>query len=66
MIAVVGRREAEEGKVALRRLGSQGQEILSLEEAVLRLASEALPPDVEREARGEAGNWGPAEAMEAG
>ena len=66
VIAVVGRREAEEGKVALRRLGSQGQEILTLEEAVLRLASEALPPDVEREARGEADTWGSAEAMEAG
>ena len=65
VIAVVGRREAEEGKVALRRLGSQGQEILTLEEAVLRLASEALPPDVEREARGEADSWGSAEAMEA-
>jgi threonyl-tRNA synthetase len=65
VIAVIGRREAEEGKVALRRLGSQGQEILTLEEAVLRLASEALPPDVEREARGEADSWGSAEAMEA-
>jgi threonyl-tRNA synthetase len=30
VIAVVGRREAEEGKVALRRLGSDGQEILTL------------------------------------
>jgi threonyl-tRNA synthetase len=66
VIAVIGRREAEEGKVALRRLGSQGQEILNLEAAVLQLASEALPPDVEREARGEAGSWGSAEAMEAG
>ncbi|MDP1642886.1 MAG: threonine--tRNA ligase, partial [Phenylobacterium sp.] len=65
VIAVIGRREAEEGKVALRRLGSQGQEILTLEEAVLQLASEALPPDVEREARGEADSWGSAEAMEA-
>ncbi|MDP1987853.1 threonine--tRNA ligase [Phenylobacterium sp.] len=66
VIAVIGRREAEEGKVALRRLGSQGQEILTLEEAVSVLASEALPPDVAREARGEADTWGSAEAMEAG
>lgn len=65
VIAVIGRREAEEGKVALRRLGSQGQEILTLEEAVLQLASEALPPDVEREARGEADSWGSVEAVEA-
>ena len=38
VIAVVGRREAEEGKVALRRLGSQGQEILALDEAVALLS----------------------------
>src|SRR5690606_19391127 len=41
VIAVVGRREAEEGKVALRRLGSDRQEILSLREAAARLALEA-------------------------
>ena len=29
-LLVVGKREAEEGKVALRRLGSEGQEMLSL------------------------------------
>jgi threonyl-tRNA synthetase len=46
VIAVVGRREAEEGKVALRRLGSDGQAVVSLAEAVKMLASEALPPDV--------------------
>jgi threonyl-tRNA synthetase len=46
VIAVVGRREAEEGKVALRRLGSDGQTVVSLGEAAKMLASEALPPDV--------------------
>lgn len=46
VIAVVGRREAEEGKVALRRLGSDRQEILTLAEAVERLSREALAPDV--------------------
>ncbi|KRB50625.1 MAG: threonine--tRNA ligase [Pseudomonadota bacterium] len=50
VIAVVGRREAEEGKVALRRLGSDGQEILTVAEAVKRLALEASPPDVTRQA----------------
>ena len=44
VIAVVGRREAEEGKVALRRLGSQQQEILALGEAVTRLYQETRPP----------------------
>ncbi|MCX7587049.1 threonine--tRNA ligase [Phenylobacterium sp. 58.2.17] len=50
IIAVVGRREAEEGKVALRRFGSEGQSVLSLEEAVNKLALEASPPDVTRQA----------------
>ena len=48
VLAVIGRREAELGQVALRRLGSDGQEILALQEAANRLASEALPPDVAR------------------
>jgi threonyl-tRNA synthetase len=46
VIAVVGRREAEEGKVALRRLGSDRQAVLSLEDAVTALAAEATPPDL--------------------
>jgi threonyl-tRNA synthetase len=46
VLAVVGRKEAENRTVALRRLGSQGQEILSLDEAVTRLAFEATPPDL--------------------
>ena len=50
IIAVVGRREAEEGKVALRRFGSEGQSVLSLDEAVNKLALEASPPDVTRQA----------------
>jgi threonyl-tRNA synthetase len=46
VIAVVGGREAEEGTVALRRLGSDGQTILSLDEAKALLTTEALPPDL--------------------
>ena len=46
VIAVVGRREAEEGKVALRRLGSDRQEVLSLEDAIKALTTEATPPDL--------------------
>ncbi len=45
-LLVVGKREADEGTVALRVLGSQGQEMLGLDEAVARLAQEALPPDM--------------------
>ncbi|MEH3099532.1 threonine--tRNA ligase [Sphingomonas adhaesiva] len=44
-LLVVGKREAEEGKVALRRLGSQAQTFLTLDEVVAMLRDEALPPD---------------------
>jgi threonyl-tRNA synthetase len=47
-IAVVGRREAEERTVALRRLGGEAQEVMPLAEAVARLATEATPPDLSR------------------
>ncbi len=46
VIAVVGRREAEEGKLALRRLGSNSQEVLTLEDTARLLAAEATPPDL--------------------
>lgn len=46
VLLVVGKREAEERKVALRRLGSQAQEALTLEEAVAMLRGEATPPDL--------------------
>jgi threonyl-tRNA synthetase len=48
VIAVVGRKEAETGQVALRFLGSEGQRILSLDEAADSLAFEAQPPDLKR------------------
>lgn len=44
-LLVVGKREAEEGKVALRRLGSQAQQFLTLDEAVVMLRDEAHAPD---------------------
>jgi threonyl-tRNA synthetase len=50
VIAVVGRKEAETGQVALRFLGSEGQRILLLDEAASHLAHEALPPDLRRAA----------------
>ena len=46
VIAVVGRKEAEEGKVALRRLGGETQTVLTLEEAARMLADDATPPDL--------------------
>ncbi len=43
-ILVVGRREAEEGTVAVRRLGSKDQEVLALADAVGKLSAEARSP----------------------
>jgi threonyl-tRNA synthetase len=50
VIAVVGRKEAEEGTVALRFLGEGGktQEILSLDEAIAVLSDKATAPDLKR------------------
>jgi threonyl-tRNA synthetase len=50
VIAVVGRKEAETRGVALRRLGSDRQEILGLDEAARQLGREALAPDLTRSA----------------
>ncbi|WP_423141489.1 threonine--tRNA ligase [Parablastomonas sp. CN1-191] len=45
-LLVVGKREAEEGTVALRTLGSQHQQVPSLESAVALLKAEGTPPDL--------------------
>ncbi|HVE20741.1 MAG TPA: threonine--tRNA ligase [Acidocella sp.] len=45
-ILVVGRKEAEERTVAIRRLGGATQEVLPLAEAVALLKQEATPPDL--------------------
>jgi threonyl-tRNA synthetase len=45
VIAVVGRREADDGTLALRRLGGKDQEVLALSDAITRLQEEATPPD---------------------
>ncbi|MDP2207101.1 MAG: threonine--tRNA ligase [Alphaproteobacteria bacterium] len=43
-IWVVGKREAEEQKVAIRRLGSDAQEVLALDVAIRKIADDAQPP----------------------
>ncbi len=49
LLLVVGKREAEEGTVALRRLGSEERQLaMSLDEAVAMIAAEAVPPDLRR------------------
>jgi threonyl-tRNA synthetase len=45
-IVVVGAREAEEGKVSIRRLGEKDQRIMTLEEAAVALGLEATAPDL--------------------
>ncbi len=47
---VVGKREAEQGTVSIRRLGSKESRVMSLQEAVSLLRDEAMPPDVRRKA----------------
>ena len=47
-IIAVGGREEEAGTVALRRLGSNEQEVIDMEEALRRLHGECLPPDLAR------------------
>jgi len=48
VLLVVGRREAEESGVNMRRLGSQDQTSMTLDAAVAALVDEATPPDVKR------------------
>ena len=48
LILVVGHREAEQGTVSVRRLGSQATSQMTLAEAVSSFANEATPPDIAR------------------
>jgi len=51
---VVGRREAQDGTVNIRRLGVKQQTSMPLGEAVAALAEEAVAPDVARQRTGKA------------
>ncbi|HEU5286643.1 MAG TPA: His/Gly/Thr/Pro-type tRNA ligase C-terminal domain-containing protein, partial [Sphingomicrobium sp.] len=47
LLLVVGKREADERSVALRRLGSEDrQQMLGLDEAAAMIAAESAPPDL--------------------
>jgi threonyl-tRNA synthetase len=48
VLLVVGKREAEEKTVSVRRLGSQEQQVMKLDAAIKLLADEAVPPDLRR------------------
>ncbi|SMQ68844.1 threonyl-tRNA synthetase [Altererythrobacter xiamenensis] len=45
-LLVVGKREAEEGTVAVRTLGEKDQRVMTLDEAIAMLKDEATPPDL--------------------
>ena len=46
LLLVVGRREAEERTVAVRRLGGDAQTVIALDAAVASIVAEAAPPDL--------------------
>lgn len=48
VILAVGKREAEEKTVTVRRLGSQAQTVMSLDTVIAALTEEATPPDLAR------------------
>ena len=48
VLLVLGRKEAAERTVSIRRLGSQNQQSMGLDEALALLADEATPPDLKR------------------
>ena len=54
VILAVGKREAEEKTVTVRRLGSQAQTVMTLAEALAALTAEAQAPDLERKAKARA------------
>jgi threonyl-tRNA synthetase len=47
----VGKREAEEGTVSVRRLGTEGQNVLPATDAIASVTAEAVPPDLQQKIR---------------
>jgi threonyl-tRNA synthetase len=47
-LLVVGKKEAETHSVSVRRLGSDGQKVMTTDEAIASLVDEATPPDLKR------------------
>jgi threonyl-tRNA synthetase len=54
VLLVVGKREAEEQTVSIRRLGSNQQKSAGLDEAIAALVEEAVPPDLRRKDKAQA------------
>jgi len=54
VILALGKKEAAERTVSVRRLGSQAQESLTLAAALAAFTTEAVPPDLRRLAAADA------------
>ena len=50
LMFVVGKREAEEDTVSVRRLGTEGQKVMPATDAIVELVAEATAPDLKRNA----------------
>ena len=48
MLLVAGKKEAETRSVSIRRLGSEKQTVMPLDQALAALADEAVAPDLRR------------------
>jgi threonyl-tRNA synthetase len=48
VLLVVGKKEAGEHTVSIRRLGKEAQQVMALDKALAMLMDEAVPPDVRR------------------
>ncbi|RYE60310.1 MAG: threonine--tRNA ligase, partial [Hyphomicrobiales bacterium] len=51
LMFVVGKREAEEGTVSVRRLGTEGQQVRPAMDAIVDLMAEIVPPDLKQSAK---------------
>lgn len=49
LMFVVGKREAEEGTVSVRRLGTEGQQVRPSMDAIVDLMAEIVPPDLKQQ-----------------
>jgi threonyl-tRNA synthetase len=47
-LIAVGRKEASENTVSVRRLGSNAQSTMGADEAIAALTKEAMPPDLQK------------------
>jgi threonyl-tRNA synthetase len=51
VLLVVGKKEAAERTVSIRRLGSEAQHVMGLDAALTALAQEAVAPDLQSVAK---------------